>query len=354
MQKAGIKFEYNEDGLAVALRNSDGSPIYENGFGPLAQADNGADPFGDAASWAAAAADGALRPGISPTSASTEDGALSATAPKAAKPAPVGSFEVDTRGDEIFATSGAGAQSRTTRIMLRGLEAQNVKFTIDENDRVFVYQKWHSLGYDQGYWEAVPVWDTDASMPVYQDYAKYDEARAILTKFDEANYVISMVEQSNIPVIITPETALQVHTSNPRFIIPGANQATGLPRISAIYWNPNVGIMTTGRTGTIDYNSGKVVANPKNRVNKYTTDGAVMSPAMVLLHEFGHAFEYLYHSNRLLTNGLIKRNDGFTANEEARVIEGLELRASKFFKQPTRTNHGGTPIWVPSVGFFSW
>ncbi|WP_281242343.1 RHS repeat domain-containing protein [Halopseudomonas yangmingensis] len=84
---------------------------------------------------------------------------------------------------------------------------------------------------------------------------------------------------------------------------------------SSIFWNPREG----------------------NKILDGT--GSIQSPALILLHEFAHAHQYMTNFDAYDRDKRNLRNDGYTDDEEYRVITGPETTAATAAGEPTRTCH---------------
>jgi len=112
----------------------------------------------------------------------------------------------------------------------------------------------------------------------------------------------------------------------------------GAHKKGTIYWNPTSGLkmMTLHAIEMPDgYGGVKTV-----QYVDYT--GEKQSPALQLLHESGHAYEYMYDRKGYKDRAGV-RDAQYGWAEERFVIENFETPAANKLHEGTRTNHGGEP-----------
>jgi len=89
-----------------------------------------------------------------------------------------------------------------------------------------------------------------------------------------------------------------------------------------------------------------VIAN--SEIDKQPLDrketGKVQSPAFGFLHELDHFLEWSKDEGKTYDVNIKKEVKFYDNEEERRVIVGSETAAAKRLKEPTRTNHSGTPV----------
>lgn len=95
-----------------------------------------------------------------------------------------------------------------------------------------------------------------------------------------------------------------------------------------------MGFNTRTRTITLDPLSGVEVA-----------PGRVQTPALGVLHEGGHAEAHFNDPQGELADYLTPDAD-YSNAAERKVIQDVETPAAEAMGEPTRTNHGGTPVRV--------
>jgi hypothetical protein len=206
---------------------------------------------------------------------------------------------------------------KLTRYMVDGLTRANINF-VQNNGMVSVWMRADSSGTMIALTNSQ---STTGATLVPQDYGRVATALNYLSANGEADYIRSMVFERDVPII--------TFSNYNGFFRPSQN---------AIYWNPTFALITTRSAG-----SGSVV-------NDNSSNNAMMSPAMVLLHEMDHAYQYNY--NRAQYNIDVADPHGrYDNTEEFRVISGLELRVARDLGEPTRTNHGAH---TPSNGWQNW
>jgi hypothetical protein len=106
-----------------------------------------------------------------------------------------------------------------------------------------------------------------------------------------------------------------------------------------VYWDPSSALITSGSPlAHLGKENGPIGYNPWAVMNGNTTNGGVQSPALGLLHELGHAFDYIIDPN-----GYLQRvgtpDFGYKDAEEKYDINGLVTRVARYLGEPTRTNH---------------
>ena len=76
-----------------------------------------------------------------------------------------------------------------------------------------------------------------------------------------------------------------------------------------------------------------------------TTEGGIQSPALGLLHESGHAIQWIVNGGQF--NKDVNTPDAqYDTREERRVIEKIESPAARILGEPVRSDHKGTPAPV--------
>ena len=81
--------------------------------------------------------------------------------------------------------------------------------------------------------------------------------------------------------------------------------------------------------------------NPNDVLNENSSLEGIQSPALLLLHEMGHANYYQDNPDDWYKGATSVLNNGYDRVEEQRNIDGLEARVAKRLGEPTRTNHSG-------------
>jgi hypothetical protein len=206
---------------------------------------------------------------------------------------------------------------KLTQYMVNSLTRANINF-VQKDGMVSVWMRADSSGTMVALTNGQ---STTGATLVPQDYGRVATALSYLSKNGEADYVRSMVFQRDVPII--------TFSDYNGFFRPSQN---------AIYWNPTWALITTRNAG-----SGSVV-------NGNSSNNAMMSPAMVLLHEMDHAYQYNYN-NAQYNIDVADPHGRYDNTEEFRVISGLELRVARDLGEPTRTNHGAH---TPSNGWQNW
>jgi len=106
----------------------------------------------------------------------------------------------------------------------------------------------------------------------------------------------------------------------------------------------NAGVHLAIVTGDIEWGyraaTNTVFWNPGMAVR--FLDGAVMSPAMVLIHELAHAINFIANPTP---------DPQYGNSEDRRVIVNYENLIAAQLGEPTRNNHVGTPLYVPTVTY---
>jgi hypothetical protein len=254
----------------------------------------------------------------------------------AAKRAPA-SAEVDGIMREAASFVGTGATSATgstsatpvdkfapqkgpeklTQYMVNSLTRANINF-VQNNGMVSVWMKPDS---QLGMVALQNGESTVGATLVPQDYGRVATAIKYLSANGEAAYVKNMIFDKDVPIITFSEFN--------GFFAPSQN---------AIYWNPTFALITTRSAG------------PGSVVNDNSSNNALMSPAMVLLHEMSHAYQYNYNPTQYNAD-VINPHGRYDNTEEFRVISGIELRVARQLGEPTRTNHSAHD---PSNGYQNW
>jgi hypothetical protein len=88
---------------------------------------------------------------------------------------------------------------------------------------------------------------------------------------------------------------------------------------------------------------GDIYWNPHGALR--SNNGTAQSPALALLHEEGHAWEWKTDPRGYLA-GVRDKNRRYDTAEEQRNEQGLETRAARLLGEGTRTDHGGFPYAV--------
>jgi RHS repeat-associated protein len=112
-----------------------------------------------------------------------------------------------------------------------------------------------------------------------------------------------------------------------------------------------INIMATDINSHHDRFSGTVYWNPE--AGSLTDENVVLSPATVLDHELDHGYQAQKNPSQYAQDENTNRTDGYTNNEEYRVITGSEqktARANGEIKenQVTRGNHNGRTVATSS------
>jgi RHS repeat-associated protein len=146
---------------------------------------------------------------------------------------------------------------------------------------------------------------------------------------------LSAASPTAAKVIAALETSDKIVRVMPAHMLNGGSPKNGFNgNALTVYWDPESGLMTT--------------------------NGGCQSPAMGLIHEFGHAFTLLDPSIGLLNlSGFIDRynaqkrvpddDPNYGYKEERHVIEGIETDVAKELGEGTRTDHKGIPFHACSV-----
>ena len=79
--------------------------------------------------------------------------------------------------------------------------------------------------------------------------------------------------------------------------------------------------------------------NPREGNRILDGTNSVQSPALILLHEFAHAHQYMKNQDSFERDEGILRDDGYTNNEEYRVITVPETTAARAAGEPIRNCH---------------
>jgi hypothetical protein len=88
---------------------------------------------------------------------------------------------------------------------------------------------------------------------------------------------------------------------------------------------------------------GDIYWNPNGALR--SNNGTAQSPALALLHEEGHAWEWKSDPRGYLA-GFHEKNRRYDTAEEQRNEQGLETRAARRLGEGTRGDHGGFPYEV--------
>ncbi|SFM90238.1 Effector protein [Halopseudomonas yangmingensis] len=83
----------------------------------------------------------------------------------------------------------------------------------------------------------------------------------------------------------------------------------------------------------------EILWNPKEGNRILDGTNSIQSPALILLHEFAHAHQYMTNKQVYERDYDRKRDDGYTNDEEYRVITGPETTAAHAAGEPTRNCH---------------
>jgi hypothetical protein len=281
----------------------------------------------------------------------------------------------DTRGPAEGPSTGATGSASpaddpySVASNKRKLDDAGIANTIGPDGRLSVYFRFIE-GHDDlpSKWvTATPAELNDPSLkirPIVQDYGTYAKSVKYLSRIPEAAAEIRQFQASGLPIVMLDDANNRFEAHLP---------VSGGPPIRSlggtIYWDPTAAMGTTDRTWITDANDKPffepAVPNPFDIHNQYTTSGAYQSPALMLLHEMGHANQYLrlpasFGATPLVTGGgyiqlpdstgagLIHPANGMTNLEEQLNIEGLETRVALALGEPTRTNHW--LYWTSSNG----
>lgn len=90
-------------------------------------------------------------------------------------------------------------------------------------------------------------------------------------------------------------------------------------------------------------NGGEIFWDPHGAIR--SNNGTSQTPALALLHEEGHAWEWKTDARGYLA-GFGDKNRRYDTAEEQRNQQGLETRAAHRLGEGTRTDHGGFPYAV--------
>ncbi len=76
-------------------------------------------------------------------------------------------------------------------------------------------------------------------------------------------------------------------------------------------------------------------------------NGEIQSPALGVLHEFGHALHDLENNSNFIENSSISI-PLYHDKEEQITIDNIETPAALKLGEPIRKNHGGKAVLVPT------